>query len=245
MATTGHITAVSFDGDGTLWDFEKVMRHSLGYALGELERLDPPAAAALSIERMIEIRDAVAVELQDCTTNLEEIRLGAFRRALAVVGRPNDELAAVLNSVYLKHRLEDVELFEDVLPTFEELRTGYAIGLLSNGNTYPKCVGLEGFFSFVAFSQDHGVAKPDRRLFEIALKEAGCPQCEMLHVGDSLETDVAGAHNAGIRSVWVNRKNAQRAGGAAPDYEISSLSQLPGILRGLECAAGDGFVSRG
>lgn len=230
------IRAVSFDGDGTLWDFEKVMRHSLGYALRELERLDPRAAEALSVERMIEIRNTVAAELEGRTTNLEQIRLEAFRRTLSAVVRPNDQIAAVLNRVYLKHRFEDVELFEDVLPTFQELRAEYAIGLLSNGNTYPKRVGLAGFFSFVVFSQDHGVAKPDRRLFEVALAKAQCSNSKMLHVGDSLEVDVAGAHNAGIRCVWLNRERAPRTGTFNPDYEISSLSQLSEILRGLKGA---------
>ena len=52
----GTIRVVSFDGDGTLWDFEKVMRHSLSHALGELRRL-VPAAEALDIETMIAIRE--------------------------------------------------------------------------------------------------------------------------------------------------------------------------------------------
>ena len=51
------IKAISFDVDGTLWDFEKVMRHSLHHVLKELERMDPDAATALDVEKMIEIRD--------------------------------------------------------------------------------------------------------------------------------------------------------------------------------------------
>ncbi len=38
------LTTISFDGDGTLWDFRKVMRHSLGHTLAELRRLAPSAA---------------------------------------------------------------------------------------------------------------------------------------------------------------------------------------------------------
>jgi len=216
------------------------MRHSLSYALRELQQLDQRAAEALSVERMIEIRNAVAADVEACTTNLEQIRLEGFRRALSAVGRPNDDVAAVLNAVYLKHRFEDVELFEDVLTTFQGMRADYAIGLLSNGNTYPKRVGLEDFFSFVVFSQDHGTAKPDRRLFEVALEQAGCSRSEMLHVGDSLETDVAGAHNTGIRCVWLNRKGAPRSGKINPDYEIGSLRQLPGVLRSLGRTEGAG-----
>ena len=51
------ITAVSLDGDGTLWDFEKVMRHSLNHALAELRRAAPTAAGSLTIDTMITVGD--------------------------------------------------------------------------------------------------------------------------------------------------------------------------------------------
>jgi hypothetical protein len=60
-----HIRAISFDGDMTLWDFEKVMRHSLAHALAEVQKhLPGQACADLTIERMIEIRNTVAGELK-------------------------------------------------------------------------------------------------------------------------------------------------------------------------------------
>jgi len=46
------IKAISFDGDGTLWDFEKVMRHSLKHVLSELNQLDPLAASVLNVDKM-------------------------------------------------------------------------------------------------------------------------------------------------------------------------------------------------
>ena len=105
------IKAISFDGDGTLWDFEKVMRHSLNYVLGELAQLDSDAAARLDIEAMIRIRNRVAEELKGRVTNLEVIRLEAFRQTLRDIGRPDDTLASNLNQVYLEHRFGDIELF--------------------------------------------------------------------------------------------------------------------------------------
>jgi len=163
------IRAISFDGDGTLWDFEKAMRQSLQHVLAELEQADPHAAAMLSIERMIEIRNSVAVELKGKTTNLEAVRLEAFRRALKDIGKPDDALADYLNRVYLKHRFEDIELFDDVLPVLKTLQMRYAIGLLSNGNSCPERTGLPGVFRFVVFSQDHGIEKPDPEIFQITM----------------------------------------------------------------------------
>ncbi|MFX1363244.1 MAG: HAD family hydrolase, partial [Promethearchaeota archaeon] len=146
------IRAVSFDGDGTLWDFESVMRHSLHHVLRELGRIDFQTANMLTVERMIEVRNRVAARLKGKVTNLEEVRFEAFRQTLKEIGRPNDELAIHLNEIYLKHRFEDIELFDDVLPTLNALREKYSLGLLSNGNSYPEQCGLEGMFQFIVFS---------------------------------------------------------------------------------------------
>ena len=55
------ISAISFDGDMTLWDFNKVMRHSMKHALVELRRKVPTELASrLTIDEMIGIRDQVA-----------------------------------------------------------------------------------------------------------------------------------------------------------------------------------------
>lgn len=225
------IKAISFDGDGTLWDFEKVMRHSLRHVLKELEKVDPKAATMLDIEKMITIRNRLAEKMKSKETNLEEIRLKAFLQALKDIGRPNDALASHLNTVYLKHRFEDIELFKDVLPTLETLREEYNLGLLSNGNSYPERCGLEGIFQFIIFSQEYSVEKPDPKIFQITLEKAGCSKQELLHVGDSLETDITGATKAGINCVWLNRRSLKNSLGVKIDYEITSLLELLEILK--------------
>ena len=110
------------------------------------------------------------------------------------------------------------------------LRHRYAVGLISNGNTLPERCGLDGVFQFVVFSQHRGVEKPDPRIFVIALEQAGCVAEEFLHVGDSLENDVKGATDAGIRSVWLNRNRAEKGSCIEAQYEISSLAELLEVL---------------
>lgn len=224
------IKAISFDGDGTLWDFEKVMRHSLHHVLKELEKIDPRTATTLDVEKMIKIRNRVANELESRAASLNEIRLEAFRQTLKNIGKPSDALAHHLNQIYRKHRFEDIELFESVLPTLRTLRTKYTLGLLSNGNTHPERCGLEDMFQFVIFAQAYGVEKPDSKLFQIAVEKAGCSKQELLHVGDSLQDDIRGAKNADIKSVWLNRKGIENDCDLEIDYEISSLIELLDIL---------------
>ena len=86
------IKALSFYGDGTLWDFEKVMRHALRYALEELKHCVPEEKSVrLSIEKMIHIRNQVALELKGKEVNLERIRALAFQRTLETIGIDDKE----------------------------------------------------------------------------------------------------------------------------------------------------------
>ncbi len=221
-------TTLSFDGDNTLWDFEAVMRHSLECVRRELQHSHQ--TVRITVNEMIRIRNEVATSLQGKVTNLEEIRLEAFRETLRRNDVHDDVLAKKLNALYLKHRFEDIELFPDVSPAFKSLSRDFRLGLLSNGNCYPDRCGLENVFEFVVFSQDHGVEKPDREIFEITLAEAKCRREEMMHIGDSLEKDVRGAQIAGIKSVWINRSREVNKTEIVPDFEIASLLELPEIL---------------
>ncbi len=225
------ISVISFDGDMTLWDFLKVMHHSLKRTLAELQKRVPTQRVLeLTVNEMITIRNQFAEEVKGKIWNLEEIRLRAFERTLEYVGCPDKELAAHLNAIYRKHRFEDIELYPDVIPTFEILASQFKLGLLSNGNTYPERCGLEGHFAFVVFSQDVQIEKPDRKIFEITAQRASCELAQMLHVGDSLKNDVAGARNAGAHSVWLNREGEPNDTETQPDYEVASLTEIPEIL---------------
>ena len=102
--------------------------------------------------------------------------------------------------------------------------------MLSNGNTYPERCGLEDYFDFVVFAQDVKVEKPDPKIFEITAQQAGCEFSQLMHVGDSLENDVAGAQNVGAPAVWLNRDGVQNTTDFQPDYEIRSLTEISDFL---------------
>jgi len=225
------IKAISFDGDMTLWDFEKVMRNSLAHGLDELREHVPGSKCAdVTVDRMIEIRDTVAEELKGKGVALEWIRLEAFRRTVAAIGSDNRELAAHLNSIYLKHRFEGIELYPDVLPMLDSIAGRYVLGLVSNGNSYPERCGLRGRFSFVIFAQNVGVEKPDPAIFQAACREACCSPEQLVHIGDSLATDVEGARRACAVSVWLNRDRIPNHTDIRPDHEIHSLIELEDFL---------------
>ncbi len=225
------IKAIFFDGDDTLWDFRSAMWTALEMTLAELRRMVAnEAAAALSVQRMVDIREVVADELGEGQTPVETIRREALARTLAEVGHRSEDGAQRLFQVYNEARFDCTRPYEGVPDVLRSLKSGYLLGLVSNGNTQPERVGLGGIFSFVLLAQECGFAKPDRRIFDLALAECDCGPEQVVHVGDSLQSDVLGANGMGIRSVWLNPCGATNDTGIAPDHEISDLGELLEIL---------------
>ena len=231
MSALSGIRCISFDVDGTLQDFDSMMRHALGEVLKELAQLDAKAAQALDVERMIAIRDEVHERLRGRVNDLNAVREESIKQALREAGKPGDEMGSYLAQVYFRNRDGARTLFSDVHPAMKQLARSYRLGLLSNGNSYAGDLGIADLVSFEVFAQDNlGIEKPDPRIFEVALREADCEPWELLHVGDSLESDVAGAKAAGSKAAWLNRSFDARDGSAEPDLEIRSLLELDEIL---------------
>lgn len=101
-----------------------------------------------------------------------------------------------------------------------------------------QMTGLEGFFSAVVISGDHGFRKPDPRLYEIALKRLRLPEDEVIFIGNDMFRDIYGAHRAGLKTVFFkSNQGDHRFHGADPDYIIYRIEELP---RAIEFLNGNG-----
>ena len=225
------VRTISFDGDGTLWDFRSVMRKALELTLQQLRLMVAnDEAKRLTVQNMIEIRDCVASELGEGVVTHEEIRYAAFVKTLEYIGSPSKAVADQLYQLYMDARFTGLEPYPDVPAALTDLKSRYQIGMISNGNSYPARSGLPNTFHFAVFAHECGFAKPDPRIFEIALVKSGSQPEHVLHVGDSLENDVFGANNCGLHSVWLNRNHRTNETDIAPDLEVSDFSELLSFL---------------
>ena len=79
----------------------------------------------------------------------------------------------------------------------------------------------------IVTSEDAKSYKPDRVIFETALARTGWAPDRVVHVGDSLHSDVTGAQRAGLRAVWVKRtERILDIGQAHPEWTVSGLDEL-------------------
>ncbi len=131
---------------------------------------------------------------------------------------------------------KDMELFPDAKSALAELRgMGLRLGVISNVGSeldgWLDRLGVGEYLPVRATSGAVGAAKPHPAIFRQALKWVGAAAEEAVHVGDSEESDVAGALRAGLTPVFV-----QRDAGAAPPLGvkvITELSQAPQAVREL------------
>lgn len=74
-------------------------------------------------------------------------------------------------------------------------------------------------------SEDARSYKPRKELFELALGRTGLKADEVIHIGDSLSSDVKGAFGAGIKAIWVNR-----SGKPVPE-KVTAVGNLMELLK--------------
>ena len=226
-----NITTITFDMDDTLWDFQAAMERALELTLKRLRVMAPgDAARKLTVRRMMEIRDEVASELGEGATTQEEIRYTAMVRTVEHVGFRARGAAEELYRLYWEARVAGARPYDDVAGVLEALQGRFRLGIISNGNNTPQMVGLVDVFDFTVFAHQCGFPKPDPRIFEFALAGFGEKPDNVAHVGDSLQSDVLGANNYGMLSVWLNRDGVANETGITPHREINNLTELLDIL---------------
>lgn len=101
-------------------------------------------------------------------------------------------------------------VYPDVLPALITWRrSGIELGILSNFDSriYSVLQSLElrEFFGSITISTQVGSAKPNSRIFAVALEKHNCQPEAAWHIGDSITEDYHGARAAGMRGVWINR----------------------------------------
>lgn len=180
-------------------------------ALGTLLRLVPPApriAAALRVSEAdadAAFRAEVAYYLDHHLEGRDAASLAGLRDRCAEVfadalGAERERAAAALFDAIR------FEAFDDVAPALAALRPRRLVVCSNWDCSLPDVLAAAGVeVDAVVTSAEVGAAKPDPRIFEAALAAAGCSAAEAVHIGDSSDTDVAGAAAAGIRAILLRR----------------------------------------
>ncbi len=142
---------------------------------------------------------------------------------------PPDWVIEKMIGMWNKNRLL-AKPFPETIEILEKLRKDYKIGLISNTDCFSVDPLIEKFnmgphFNSVIMSYKEGMLKSDKGLFEKCLKEMKLKNNEVIMVGDSIESDIKSAENAGIKAILIDRRNKREF-----ENKITSLSQVPEMI---------------
>ena len=243
------IDAVLFDLDETLLDDDASMRRALAETCSELE-----GEYGLPAERLARVylefaprawRGLGSVPTAGGARPADgrAIRAWMWGEVLGLLGVAAPAAAERAAGLYAAARRRSYAAFDDALPVLERLSAEHRLGVVTNGASDTQrdklgALGLGRFFGAVVISGEAGVGKPEPAVFRLALEALAVAPARAAHVGDSLESDVAGASRAGMHAVWLSRAgDAPPAGGPRPGASIHTLAELPGVLRRLAAGA--------
>jgi 2-haloacid dehalogenase len=205
---------LSFDCYGTLIDWETGIAAVLGPWAREagLDLDDEQLLAAYAGHE-------AAVERDHPTARYPDVLATAFRRTGEALGRTVDDAWARR----LGDSLPDWPAFPDSAAALASLAAHYRLIIVSNVHRDGFAASnrrLRGRFAAVITAEDVGAYKPATNHFQALLRTLdalGVPHGELLHVAQSLFHDHVPARNAGLHSVWINRRHDRPGWGATPE----------------------------
>jgi HAD superfamily hydrolase (TIGR01509 family) len=168
-------------------------------------------------------------------------RLQLIRDLLAEQGIDDlgEAAAQGLQSNFENDRMAAFDFYPGILEFLTEARKLFTLVVITNGPEYsqvPKvaAVNLAEHVDHIIIGGQEPEQKPARSIFDKALRLANCEAHEAIHVGDSLATDIAGAHSSGITSVWIQHQQPLDAElGINPRHTVLHPSEIPALIREL------------
>lgn len=224
-----------FDLDRTLWDFDANNKQTFSELY---ERFD-------LFNRGIKDLNILYAQYQNINLSLWEeyksqliskeiLNFRRFSDTLMLYGIDDHDLAREIGAYYIMASPMKTLLYPGTIETLGRLEKQYQLHIITNGFEEVQYIkleksGLERFFRKIITSERAGYKKPDRRIFEFAMQEAGAHPEHSIIIGDDPEADIYGAKQFGIDQIWVKHPPVKPAIESAT-FEVDSLAEINRIL---------------
>ena len=224
-----------FDLDHTLWDFEANSKATLKELHTALQ-LEERGVNDFDLfhKNYLQHNEKLWERYRNGYIKQEELRVKRMWLSLLDFKIADEKLAQEMSVHFLDLLPTRTILFPYTKEILHYLiDKGYALHLITNGfekTQHNKLMysGLKPFFKEVITSEGSGSLKPNKEIFEFALKKTNATAGESIMIGDSVEVDIVGAMKAGIDQVYVNHLDIEPE--IKPTYTVNSLIELEQIF---------------
>mgnify|MGYP000113801747 FL=1 len=236
---------ILFDADNTLLDFDAAESKALADTLRNYG-IEPDAE---TVQTYRTINEELWRQLEKGQLRRDKLMSERFTRFLKAVDAAGN--GAEMNKFYLDQLSTHPDLAApNVLDVLKELSEVATLAVVTNGfdRVQSRRVaesGMKDFIEEVFVSEKLDSEKPNRKIFDAALRSLGVENREhVLMVGDGLSSDIQGGANAGLDTCWYNPNHAENPGKVVPIYEIADLKELYPLVMEQEELANVGLKNR-
>ena len=232
------IKLITFDLDDTLWDNGPVIRRAVQEGYEWLFNRCPELLKHHDAASLDAMKNTLREEDPALAHRVSEVRITGMQRALEGVGYQHDEARQIAEQAFgvFHHWRHQVDLFDGVEEVLRNLSSHYSLAVITNGNADVNQLGLGQYFQFTVSAEDLNRSKPDPEVFMRALALAGVTSREVIHVGDNLITDVQGAAEVGMKTIWFNPEGLDsESAPVQPDEVITKLPELQNKVEKIRC----------
>jgi putative hydrolase of the HAD superfamily len=204
------IKHVFFDLDHTLWDFDK----NSGLTFQKIFQIHD---LKVSLNDFLETYEVINFKYwklyREEKVSKSELRYGRLRDAFdSIKISVSDSLIHDLSEDYINHLTSFNHVFEGADTILKYLSKKYDLHIITNGfeevqEKKMNSSNLRHYFKTVTNSEMVGVKKPNPKIFNFALDLANAKPEESIMIGDSLEADIEGAINVGMRAIFFDSSN--------------------------------------
>lgn len=220
------IETISFDLDNTLCRYEQTPGEVL-----------EDAFAAIGVDPIFTVGEYVDIfdEMADTSEDMPSLRRRSFRHLAQAAGYEETLGEAMAEEYNRKRDPPEVTWRDGMKPVFERFNREYDIVVVTNGLPDAQRAKLEQLdllqaVEEIIYGGGSYPRKPDPTPFYAALDAVGSSPDRSVHIGDSLEQDIAGANRAGLASIWFPHPEWQ-FGGTEPaaieaDYVVTTAEEF-------------------
>ena len=225
---------IFFDLDNTLWDFDYNSKNVLNSIY---EKFDLKKHGVISKKKFINVYKNINASLwykyREGLINKDTLRQQRFFKTLIFFNIENRDLSEKIGNFYIVNSPSQTKLMDGAKSVLFNLSLYYNLHIITNGFKEVQYIklkksGIYSFFKKIIVSEDVGVLKPNKKIFQYALKICNTTSKKALMIGDDFISDVKGAQSLGIDQVFFDYKHTMKKSDST--FTIFHLKELENIL---------------
>ena len=165
-----------------------------------------------------------------------DLRVKNALQNLGYTAQAESNLVQGATDAFCREFMNYVRIDDNAAQALRQLHQKYRLGIVSNF-AIPECVqkllqqhDLEKFFDVIVISAAVNMRKPSLEIFKHALEKLQVNPAETVFVGDTVEADIKGAQDAGMKTIYIERRPQKELETTKPDQTIKNLSELPAAI---------------